>query len=491
MKPAPRDVRLSGPMKPMRFEVDVEDCIVHGEIPRDLRGGFYRAGPTWKRTARQGCNGFFAMDGMVQGLLFEDGKATFRNRWVRTPKYLAEEEAGEAIFEYDDGWTDYRGYGVGEVVRNARTTGIPQGTATINAVPFAGKEVLALSEQGLVPVALDPFTLETKGLVSWARECGRGLVAPPCPEGGTFTAHPKWDPDTGELYGWSAWDHPPYCTLHFVRPDGSVRSRALDDAPYHANLHDIWLTEEFVVMPFQPFVQTLDRIKQGHSYFGWEPERQTILGIIPRTLEGEVRWVKADFGPEYIMHTMSANTIEDQLVLDGPIYDKPPFGFEQDLDPGDDFVPFAAGVTGRWTVDLVAGTVKSERLDDRPVEFPKVDERYYGKPYETGFMTSGDDLLSLTTVIKRNVRSGREQRYTVERDAPIALFEPTFAPRSATSSEGDGYLIVPVSRFAENCAEFLLFDTQGVEAGPIAQIDLPVPIGWTPHGHYLDLSETA
>ena len=106
-------------------------------------------------------------------------------------------------------------------------------------------------------------------------------------------------------------------------------------------------------------------------------------------------------------------------------------------------------------------------------------------------MTSGDDLLSLTTVIKRNVHTGQEQRYTVEREAPIALFEPTFAPRSATSPEGDGYLIVPVSRFVENCAEFLLFDTQGIEAGPIAQIELPVPIGWTPHGHYLDLSEAS
>ncbi|MDE0364106.1 MAG: carotenoid oxygenase family protein [Gammaproteobacteria bacterium] len=65
---------------------------------------------------------------------------------------------------------------------------------------------------------------------------------------------------------------------------------------------------------------------------------------------------------------------------------------------------------------------------------------------------------------------------------------PTFAPRSADAPEGDGYLIVPVSRFTENSSEYLIFDTQGIDAGPLATIELPVQIGWTPHGHYMDLA---
>ena len=88
----PDDIRLFGPLKPMRFEAHVEDCVVaEGQIPSDLHGGFYRIGPTWKRPTRQGFNGFAAIDAMVQGLVFHDGKADFTNKWVRTPKYLAEE----------------------------------------------------------------------------------------------------------------------------------------------------------------------------------------------------------------------------------------------------------------------------------------------------------------------------------------------------------------------------------------------------------------
>ena len=54
----------------------LEDCIVSaGEIPKDLNGGFYRVGPTWRRPSKQGCDTAFAMDGMVQGLMLHDGRA--------------------------------------------------------------------------------------------------------------------------------------------------------------------------------------------------------------------------------------------------------------------------------------------------------------------------------------------------------------------------------------------------------------------------------
>jgi Retinal pigment epithelial membrane protein len=96
----PDDVRLKGVFKPMRFEATVEDCIVtYGEIPKDLTGGFYRNGPTWKRPTAQGTIGLLGIDGMVQGLIFEDGRADFRNRWIRTPKYVLEDKYGRGLFE--------------------------------------------------------------------------------------------------------------------------------------------------------------------------------------------------------------------------------------------------------------------------------------------------------------------------------------------------------------------------------------------------------
>ena len=39
------------------------------------------------------------MDGMVQGLIFDNGRADFRNRWVRTPKYLLEDKHHRGMFD--------------------------------------------------------------------------------------------------------------------------------------------------------------------------------------------------------------------------------------------------------------------------------------------------------------------------------------------------------------------------------------------------------
>lgn len=147
--PYPQKMWLMGPLTPMRFEADVEDCIVtEGEVPKDLNGGFYRVGGTWKRPTRQGLVGPFTQDGMVQALTFREGRVDFKNRWIRTPKYLAEDRAGEALFDWTDGaFDDWRAFGWGEVIRNERTNGVPQGTNNVNVVPFAG-QLLTLGEQG-------------------------------------------------------------------------------------------------------------------------------------------------------------------------------------------------------------------------------------------------------------------------------------------------------------------------------------------------------
>ena len=493
--PIPDDVRLKGPFKPMRFEAVVEDCIVsQGEIPDDLAGGFYRVGPTWKRPSKQGSSSLLSMDGMVQALVFEDGKATFRNRWIRTPKYQLEAAHGRGMFDYSDGdFNDYRSWGYGEVRRDQYTGGVPQGTNNVNIFPFAG-QVLASGEQGSPPIALDPVTLETRGIVSWSPHLSEGVVPKASFGDAAFTAHPKWDGDTGELFGWAYRDTPPYVTLHKVSPEGGVVSMELWDAPYNTVAHDMWLTPEYIVMPFQPFIISQDRVRNGQGVFGWNPELPIVIGLIPRDLQGHARFIETDMEPEYIMHTLSANVVGDTLTLDAPIFDRPPFPFEFDASDGEAvplFFSLAKSTLGRWTIDLVTGRAKSERLSDRPSELPKVDERYYGRGYEWGFLIAGDPKrsgMSMKTLLVQNVKTLQEQEYRIRRDGdlPSAVLEATFVPRHAGSAEGDGYLVVPHSKWAENLGEYLIFDTQDITQGPICTIDIPFRLGWTAHGHWMD-----
>ena len=188
-----------GVFTPMRFEADVEECIVTtARSPATSPAVSTACGPTWKRPSKQDIDTVFTMDGMVQALILRDGRADFRNRWIRTPKYLAEERAGRALFEWaDGGFGDWRAWGLGDVVRDEDTRGIPQGVNAVNSFPFAG-QILASGEQGRPPMVLDPITLETKGIVPWAPALSTGAwPRRSCYGDGAFTAHPKWDSSTG------------------------------------------------------------------------------------------------------------------------------------------------------------------------------------------------------------------------------------------------------------------------------------------------------
>lgn len=490
----PVENSLRGPFQPMRFEATVEECIVtHGEIPKDLAGGFYRVGPTWKRPTKQGTNALLSMDGMVQALVLEDGEATYRNRWVRTPKYLLEAERKQGMFEWTDaGFHDWRDNAYGDVIRDRGNQGVSRGVANINIFPFAG-EMLASSEQGGPPIAIDPITLETRGIVPWSPKLSHGLHTPAAYGDATFTAHPKWDAETGMLYGYAYSDEAPYVTMHYVHPNGEVESRELWDAPYNTVAHDVWLTPDWVVMPFQPFLVDKKRIDKGLNIWQWNPELPIILALIPRDdLQGDIRWIKTDLPPQYVMHTMSANVEDGKLVLDGPIFNRPPFPFEQDFAAGDDvalFFSIAKSTLGRWTIDLATGKATSEQLSDRPSELPKVDERFYGKGYEWGFQVGGvvkRSGMKMNSLVITNMKTMAEQAWTIRTDEPAAVLEATFAPRHKDSPEGDGYVIVPVSWWADKRGEYQIFDTQDITQGPIARIELPFMMGWTPHGHWMD-----
>lgn len=485
---------LMGPFQPMRFEATVDDCVVtHGEIPKDLSGGFYRCGPTWKRPTKQGPTSLLTMDGMIQALVFENGRADFRNRWVRSPKYILEETHGRGMFELSDGdWSDFRNFGWGEVKRDEYNCGVPQGTYNVNIFPFAGG-LLASGEQGGPPIAIDPITLETKGIVPWSTKLSPGINTPAAFGDAAFTVHPKWDHDTGTLYGYSYSDSAPYVTLYVVHTDGRVESRHLDDAPYMSALHDIWLTPEWIVVPFQPFVADQQRVRNGLGIFGWDPSVSNVLALVPRAdIHGPIRWINTDLDPQYVCHTMAANVDGDTLTLDAPIFNRPPFPFEQDFKEGDDvalFFSIASSRLGRWSVDLKSGKTTAEQLSDRPSELPKIDERYFGKPYTWGYQVGGvvkRSGMSMNSLVVTNMRTMSEQVHEIRSTEPAAVLEAVFAPRTKNSAEGDGYLIVPVSWWGEKRGEYQIFDCDDITQGPICRIELPFMLGWTPHGHWMD-----
>ena len=96
-KPFPDTDFLSGNFGPWPIEGECHDLAVVGEIPRELRGAYYRNGPN-PQYAPRGSYHWFDGDGMIHGFFFEDGRCSYRNRWVRTARWQLEREHGESLF---------------------------------------------------------------------------------------------------------------------------------------------------------------------------------------------------------------------------------------------------------------------------------------------------------------------------------------------------------------------------------------------------------
>src|SRR3984885_6752375 len=164
---------LSGNYAPVRSEDDY-DLEVVGEFPSGLNGAFYRNGPN-PQFEPPGHYHWFTGDGMIHFFFVADGKVSYRNRYVRTPKWELEHAAGKSMF----------GTFGNPLTTDPSVVGKESGVANTNVVWHGGK-LLAL-EEGHQPFELDPLTLESRGYVPLAGKAGR------------FTAHPKMDPQTGEM----------------------------------------------------------------------------------------------------------------------------------------------------------------------------------------------------------------------------------------------------------------------------------------------------
>ena len=135
---------------------------------------------------------------------------------------------------------------------------------------------------------------------------------------GPMTAHPKLDPETGEMvfFGYNAEGAiSPDMSFHVVDRHGTLTRSETFEAPYAAMVHDFMVTKDHVIFPIMPLTGSLERAMQGAPVYAWEPEKGTHIGIMPRNGNvAEMRWFKGE--PGYVFHPMNAHTDGDTVVCD-------------------------------------------------------------------------------------------------------------------------------------------------------------------------------
>jgi carotenoid cleavage dioxygenase-like enzyme len=400
---------------------------------------------------------WFLGPGMVHGVQLRGGRAEwYRNRWVRS------RQVSEALGEQWPGGPVHAGMDF---------------AAITHVIAHAGR-TLATVEAGALPNELTD-DLDTVG---------------PCDFDGTLpggcAAHTKLDRRTGTLhavaYFWG-WDHLQHVV---VCPDGKVGEATdipVTDGPM---MHDFALTERYVVLLDLPVTFTMEAAVVGSQLpYTCNPSHQARVGLLPR--EGttrEPRWFEVD--PCWVFHTLNAYDDDDgRVVVDLCRYEA---GYDMSALAGQGVLTL-----DRWTVDPAAGTVSRQFLDDRPQEFPRVDERVVSRPHRYGYSavigeasrdtvhpsgTFRDDAFA-DALLKHDLATGTVEAHRFARGAAVG--EAVFAPSANDAAEDDGYLMAFVHDPEPGAADLVILSAQDFAGEPVARVHLPgrIPLGF--HGSWI------
>jgi carotenoid cleavage dioxygenase-like enzyme len=443
---------LRGNGRPVTAELTLTDLAVTGHLPPELDGRYVRNGAN--PITGMSDHAFFG-DGMVHGVRLRDGRAEwYRNRYVRTPFFT-------------NPATD--------ILDPAVMMDLTASKANTHVIGHAGR-ILAL-EEGHFPYVLDG-DLATTGPLDFAG----GLT-------GSFTAHPKICPATGELlaFGYSYFE--PHLRYLRISAAGELVQTEAITVTGPTMMHDFNVTRNHVVFMDLPVVFDLDAAIKGEMPFHWSDSYPARLGVMPREgTDADIRWFDVD--PCYVFHPMNAYEHGDTIVLDVA---RQPHLWR------DSMADFPPAHLWRWTIDTATGTVREEQIDDRAAEFPRVPDAHVGLPHRYGYMTavpdhpSYDDPASQTgALLKYDRVTGARSEITLGRGRLPG--EPVFVPADGAAAgaagEDAGYLMTYVYDAATDASEFVVFDAATMDDSPVATVELPrIPFGF--HGSWIPAAVVA
>jgi carotenoid cleavage dioxygenase len=447
---------LHGIHAPVVHETTAVELPVEGALPDDLFGAYVRNGPNQVYPPLNPYH-WFDGDGMLHGVFFRDGRASYRSRFVRTAGLEDETRAQRAL------WPGVMG------PLNLDAPGhYLKDTANTDVVWHAG-HLLALWYLCGEPYRIDPLTLEPDGIDDFG---GRRRTS--------VSAHPKVDERTGELvYFTLAEFEPPYMTYGVVSGDGELVHEAPIDLPGLRAPHDITITERYSILHDFPFFHDPEILReQGYRVARFHRDLPTRFGVIPRRgVSDEVRWF--EFEPGYALHMVNAWEEGDWIIMDGCLQPDPSIR----RNPEEGALASMLGYLRirshlhRWCMNLRTGEARETQLDDLNVEFCLPDTNLYGSRTRYSYhqhLPKDMYTVEFRALVKYDHESGAATRY----DYPEGWFgsESPFAPRANAVAEDDGYVVTIMTSAETLCSEAWIFEARDLSSGPIARVRLPVRV---------------
>ena len=456
---------LHGPYAPVQHEVTAHDLPVVGELPRDFAGTYYRNGPNPLK-APSGMHHWFDGDGMLHAIHFENGKASYRNRYIRSTDFSLDEEenlARSGIFNpaVEDGGAN-----------------VYKDTANTDVVMHNG-ELMALWYISGRPVRLDANTLETLGAEDFQGALPKNV-----------SAHSKVDMRSGEFLFFDYELYEPWYSFGVVDKNNRLNHFTQIELPGPRLPHDMAITENYAILMDLPIVFTEQGLRNKIWTIYEDRSLPTRFGILPRNGKGnQVKWF--EFPGCYIYHVINAWEEGDNVLLYCCKMIENGRGLPAQYGPYAPMVNVLAlrAVVTKWTMNMKTGAAKEEQMDDAISEFPVVNLSFTGRQTRYSYHGAIPDTETqlFDGILKYDLTNGRYKRHDFRKNTFGS--EPAFASRFNATCEDDGYIVSFVTDAATLESRVLILDAQNIEDAPLAEVKLPqhVPLGF--HGTWANLDE--
>ena len=454
---------LHGWFAPTAREYAADGLKVEGELPPDLYGAYVMNGPS-QRFAPANRYHYYDGDAMLRAIYFRDGKASFRQSWIRNEAFAVEEIAGKSI------WPGLAG------PYNPLLPGSPfKDTSNTDVIFYAGK-LLSLWYMAGQPYDIDPLTLETKGRETFGGRLRHAL-----------SAHSKVDPRTGHLFFFSYGNDAPYMRYGVAGPSGELLHDEPIDLPGPRSPHDMGLSANYCVLHDLPlFADAEIMARQNKRVLRFHRDTPARFGVIPRFgRNADIRWFEAE--PCYILHVVNCYEDGDWLHQIGCRIANP----ERPLDATDGRLAAAMSYRRRihelyrWSFNLATGAVQEGRIDDLNTEFPRTNPWRLGHRSRLAFnqflpvpdLSSGalpGRCQTFDALVRYDTDTGVRQRW--DYGPGVYGAESPVAPKKGSApddAEDAAYVVTFTTDTNDWRSCCLVFDASDISRGPIAKVHIP------------------
>ena len=422
---------LQGNYAPVKNLISETGLKVTGQIPKDLSGLFVRNGPNPMSSVNEKKHHWFLGEGMLHGIRLDSGNALwYKNKLV---------DGNDSV-------------------------------ANTSVISHAGK-IYAIVEAGGYPVEIDQNlnSLNTKPFYG-DRNAG-------------FTAHPKLDPDTNELHA-MCYDYANnFDTVDYVVIDQNGSHKKTQSIPFESRsmLHECAITKNYMLVFDLSVVFDLYKLGRGYFPFSWDDNHQSRIGLLSRNGDSDaVQWF--DIDRTYFFHTFNAHEDSNgNVIVTAAAYDR-----LFDTDWNGPFTESPPQLT-KWELNTKSGHATSTSLDDRFVEFPRINPKLVGKLNQYAYALASSNLKEpdFNEIVKYDLKNDTSEVYGYGSGKFGA--EPVFVPAEGAQSEDEGYLLSLVYNQETDNSDLIILNAKETKSGPLAIVHLPqrVPFGF--HGEWVNI----